>query len=123
MVVGAFPIAKLGLMAIKHIAKPISSLLKRTAQKNPAFKKLVVAPPARCKYIFRYSPRIDIMAFISSIQHYLCALEDVDAGTGTTAFYSASKRRYDHYNGRRPAGRDVYILNWRSVNCWGVFQV
>ncbi|KAH8292190.1 hypothetical protein KR054_006886, partial [Drosophila jambulina] len=46
MVVGAFPIAKLGLLGIKHIAKPITNLIKRTAKKNPAFKTLVVAPTA-----------------------------------------------------------------------------
>ncbi|KAH8264274.1 hypothetical protein KR038_005891 [Drosophila bunnanda] len=46
MVVGAFPLAKLGLLGIKHIAKPITTLIKRTAVRNPAFKTLVVSPSA-----------------------------------------------------------------------------
>ncbi|EDV42420.1 uncharacterized protein Dana_GF17024, isoform A [Drosophila ananassae] len=47
MVVGAFPIAKLGMLGIKHISKPIGNLIKQTAKKNESFKKFVVSPPAR----------------------------------------------------------------------------
>ncbi|KAH8337169.1 putative OPA3-like protein CG13603 [Drosophila kikkawai] len=47
MVVGTFPIVKLGLLGVRHIAKPISNLIKRRATRNPAFKALVVAPPAQ----------------------------------------------------------------------------
>jgi len=50
MVVGVFPLAKLALLAIKHISKPIGNLIKQTAKKNKSFKTLVVAPPARCEY-------------------------------------------------------------------------
>ncbi|KAH8318938.1 hypothetical protein KR074_012386 [Drosophila pseudoananassae] len=47
MVVGAFPIAKLGMLGMKHISKPIGNLIKQTAKKNENFKKFVVSPPAR----------------------------------------------------------------------------
>lgn len=50
MVVGVFPLAKLGMLGIKHISKPIGNLIKQTAKKNESFKKFVVSPPARCKY-------------------------------------------------------------------------
>ncbi|BFF90912.1 putative OPA3-like protein3 [Drosophila madeirensis] len=46
MVVGAFPIAKLGLLCIKHISKPVSNVIKQYANKNNAFRIYVVAPPA-----------------------------------------------------------------------------
>ncbi|XP_017040070.1 putative OPA3-like protein CG13603 isoform X2 [Drosophila ficusphila] len=51
MVVGAFPLGKLALLAIKHISKPIGNLIKRTAKKNPKFKELVVSPPARLYHV------------------------------------------------------------------------
>ncbi|XP_017008888.2 putative OPA3-like protein CG13603 [Drosophila takahashii] len=51
MVVGAFPLGKLALLAIKHISKPIGNLIKRTAQNNPSFKSLVVSPPARLYHV------------------------------------------------------------------------
>ncbi|KAH8268082.1 hypothetical protein KR018_012625 [Drosophila ironensis] len=51
MVVGIFPIAKLGLLAIKHISKPIGNLLKQTAKKNQAFKRFVVMPPAHLYHV------------------------------------------------------------------------
>lgn len=51
MVVGVFPLAKLALLAIKHISKPIGNLIKQTAKKNKSFKTLVVAPPARLYHV------------------------------------------------------------------------
>ncbi|XP_016978520.2 optic atrophy 3 protein homolog [Drosophila rhopaloa] len=51
MVVGVFPLGKLALLGIKHISKPISNLIKRTAKKNESFKSLVVSPPARLYHV------------------------------------------------------------------------
>ncbi|XP_017084100.1 putative OPA3-like protein CG13603 [Drosophila eugracilis] len=51
MVVGAFPLAKLSMLAMKHISKPIGNLIKRTAQKNKSFKTMVVTPPARLYHV------------------------------------------------------------------------
>ncbi|XP_017849474.1 putative OPA3-like protein CG13603 [Drosophila busckii] len=45
--VAGFPIAKLGVLAVKQISKPITRAIKRTAQKNPLFKNYVATPPAQ----------------------------------------------------------------------------
>ncbi|XP_023035572.1 putative OPA3-like protein CG13603 [Drosophila willistoni] len=47
MVIGAFPIAKLGILAVKQISKPISALTKRAAQQNSFIKSYIVTPPAQ----------------------------------------------------------------------------
>uniref|UniRef100_A0A1Q3F1Z7 Uncharacterized protein n=1 Tax=Culex tarsalis TaxID=7177 RepID=A0A1Q3F1Z7_CULTA len=47
MVVGAFPAAKLGVLAMKQISKPIASLLKKRAKNSPFFRKYVCMPPAQ----------------------------------------------------------------------------
>lgn len=38
MVIGAFPVAKLGVLAIKQISKPIANVLKNRAKHSPFFR-------------------------------------------------------------------------------------
>lgn len=47
MVVGAFPAAKLGVLAIKQISKPIANVIKNSAKNSPFFRKYVCMPPAQ----------------------------------------------------------------------------
>lgn len=47
MVVGAFPAAKLGVLAMKQISKPIATLLKERAKHSLFFRKYVCMPPAQ----------------------------------------------------------------------------
>uniref|UniRef100_A0A2A4JLU2 OPA3-like protein n=1 Tax=Heliothis virescens TaxID=7102 RepID=A0A2A4JLU2_HELVI len=47
MVVGAFPIAKLGALLIKQISKPIANACKERAKHNPFFRTYVCMPPAQ----------------------------------------------------------------------------
>lgn len=49
MVVGAFPIAKLGALLIKQISKPIANACKERAKHNPFFRTYVCMPPAQCE--------------------------------------------------------------------------
>ncbi|KAH8388289.1 hypothetical protein KR093_002813 [Drosophila rubida] len=42
-----FPLAKLGFLLVKQIAKPITRILKQTATSNEKFRKYIVAPPAQ----------------------------------------------------------------------------
>lgn len=49
MVVGAFPVAKLGVLLVKQISKPIANLLKARAKNSPFFRVYVCMPPAQCK--------------------------------------------------------------------------
>lgn len=54
MVVGAFPIAKLSVLLIKQISKPIANICKERAKNSPFFRTYVCMPPAQCKYFFAY---------------------------------------------------------------------
>ncbi|CAH1728071.1 unnamed protein product [Chironomus riparius] len=47
MAVGAFPAAKLGVLALKQISKPIANVLKTRAKSSPFFRKYICMPPAQ----------------------------------------------------------------------------
>ncbi|XP_053946639.1 putative OPA3-like protein CG13603 isoform X2 [Anastrepha ludens] len=47
MAIGAFPAAKLGVLAIKQISKPIANVIKSNAKQSPTFRKYVCMPPAQ----------------------------------------------------------------------------
>ncbi|KAM7359423.1 putative OPA3-like protein CG13603 isoform 2-T2 [Cochliomyia hominivorax] len=47
MVIGAFPAAKLGVLAIKQISKPIANIIKSKAKEHPLFRNYVCMPPAQ----------------------------------------------------------------------------
>lgn len=55
MVVGAFPAAKLGVLLLKQISKPIANALKAKAKDSPFFRDYVCMPPAQCKSRIYYS--------------------------------------------------------------------
>lgn len=50
MVVGVFPIAKLGSLLVRQISKPIANFVKERAKQNYFFRTYVCMPPAQCKY-------------------------------------------------------------------------
>lgn len=54
MVVGAFPAAKLGVLAFKQLSKPIANVIKERAKHSPFFRDYIAMPPAQCKFKFRY---------------------------------------------------------------------
>ncbi|KAH8268008.1 hypothetical protein KR018_005961 [Drosophila ironensis] len=47
MVIGVFPAAKLGVLAIKQISKPIANVIKSNAKSSPYFRKYICMPPAQ----------------------------------------------------------------------------
>ncbi|XP_026760638.1 optic atrophy 3 protein homolog [Galleria mellonella] len=47
MVVGAFPIAKLSVLLVKQISKPIANACKERAKNSPFFRTYVCMPPAQ----------------------------------------------------------------------------
>ncbi|XP_063538893.1 putative OPA3-like protein CG13603 [Cydia strobilella] len=47
MVIGAFPIAKLSVLLIKQISKPIANACKERAKNSPFFRTYVCMPPAQ----------------------------------------------------------------------------
>lgn len=53
MVAGAFPIVKLGYLALKQVSKPIANQIKKNAKTSPFFRKYVCMPPAQSKYNLR----------------------------------------------------------------------
>lgn len=49
MVVGAFPVAKLGALLIRQLSKPLANYVKNRAKNHPFFRKYVCMPPAQCR--------------------------------------------------------------------------
>lgn len=47
MVIGAFPAAKLGVLAIKQVSKPIASIIKSKAKEHQLFRNYICMPPAQ----------------------------------------------------------------------------
>jgi len=47
MVVGAFPAAKLGVLAFKQLSKPIANVIKDRAKQSPFFRQYIAMPPAQ----------------------------------------------------------------------------
>jgi len=47
MVVGAFPAAKLGVLAFKQLSKPIANMIKERAKHSPFFRQYIAMPPAQ----------------------------------------------------------------------------
>uniref|UniRef100_A0A1A9WU75 OPA3-like protein CG13603 n=1 Tax=Glossina brevipalpis TaxID=37001 RepID=A0A1A9WU75_9MUSC len=47
MVIGAFPVLKLGILAIKQVSKPIANVIKVHAKGHPFFRHYVCMPPAQ----------------------------------------------------------------------------
>ncbi|RWS11825.1 OPA3-like protein [Dinothrombium tinctorium] len=47
MVAGAFPIVKLGTLAIKQLSKPLANAMKRRAKNSPFFRNYICMPPAQ----------------------------------------------------------------------------
>lgn len=60
MVVGAFPAAKLGVLAFKQLSKPVANVIKERAKSHPFFRQYVCMPPAQCKYNDLRETRVDI---------------------------------------------------------------
>lgn len=50
MVIGAFPVMKLGVLAVRQIAKPIADIIKARAKTHPYFRNYVCMPPAQCAF-------------------------------------------------------------------------
>lgn len=50
MVVGAFPVFKLGALLLRQISKPIANVIAKKAKESPVFSRLVCMPPAQSKY-------------------------------------------------------------------------
>uniref|UniRef100_A0A1B6K9T9 OPA3-like protein CG13603 n=1 Tax=Graphocephala atropunctata TaxID=36148 RepID=A0A1B6K9T9_9HEMI len=47
MVIGAFPVAKLGALLIRQISKPLANAIAKNAKQHPWFSRVVCMPPAQ----------------------------------------------------------------------------
>ncbi|KAK7104962.1 putative OPA3-like protein CG13603 [Littorina saxatilis] len=61
MVAGAFPIVKLGYLAIKQVSKPLANLIKQNAKASPFFRKYVCMPPAQIYHWMEVNFRLRLM--------------------------------------------------------------
>ena len=50
MVIGAFPVFKLGALFMKTLSKPLANFVKRRAKNNYIFRTYFCMPPAQCEY-------------------------------------------------------------------------
>lgn len=48
MVIGLFPLAKLGTLFIKQITKPIAEMVKKQAVQHHFVRRWICIPPAQC---------------------------------------------------------------------------
>lgn len=64
MVVGAFPAAKLGVLAFKQLSKPIANVIKERAKQSPFFRQYIAMPPAQCKFTLEYFDCIMLFIFL-----------------------------------------------------------
>lgn len=49
--VAAFPVFKLGVLAVKQISRPIANRLKKRATVNGFFRRYVCIPSGQCKLV------------------------------------------------------------------------
>ncbi|XP_025105182.1 putative OPA3-like protein CG13603 [Pomacea canaliculata] len=61
MVAGAFPLVKLGYLAVKQISKPLANVIKLRAKKHPFFRKYVCMPPAQIYHWMEVNVRMRML--------------------------------------------------------------
>ena len=61
MAVGAFPLIKLGALAIRQVAKPIANMLKNRAKASPFFRTYVCMPPAQLYHYFEVNVKMKML--------------------------------------------------------------
>ncbi|KAH8859643.1 putative OPA3-like protein [Schistosoma japonicum] len=59
--VGAFPVFKLGALAIKQIGKPLANYLKRKAKTNTFFRNYVCLPPAQLYHLWETRLKLKLL--------------------------------------------------------------
>ncbi|KAK6639039.1 hypothetical protein RUM43_007309 [Polyplax serrata] len=47
MVAAAFPLAKIGLLLMKQLSKPLANVIKKRAKKHPSIRKYIIIPIGR----------------------------------------------------------------------------
>lgn len=71
MAVGAFPLIKLGALAIRQIAKPIANILKSRAKKNAFFRNYICMPPAQMYHYFEVNVKMKMLGIMVLQMYYL----------------------------------------------------
>lgn len=63
MVVGAFPIAKLLMLGVKQVSRPLANTLKANARRSPFFRAYICQPPAQIYHWFEMKMKMRMMGF------------------------------------------------------------
>ncbi|XP_067831005.1 optic atrophy 3 protein homolog [Heptranchias perlo] len=66
MVVGAFPIAKLLVLGVRQISKPLANFIKINARRSQFFKTYICLPPAQAYHWVEMKTKMRIMGFKSA---------------------------------------------------------
>lgn len=61
MAVGAFPLIKLGALAIRQISKPLANIIKTRAKSNPFFRTYICMPPAQIYHYLDVNVRMRLL--------------------------------------------------------------
>ena len=56
--VAAFPLAKLGILLVKQVSKPIAASLSKRAKKSPFFRNYICIPMAQAFHLFDVKVRM-----------------------------------------------------------------
>ncbi|GCB62648.1 hypothetical protein scyTo_0014517 [Scyliorhinus torazame] len=65
MVVGAFPIAKLLMLGVRQISRPLANSIKANARRSQFFKRYICLPPAQIYHWVEMKTKMRMMGFKS----------------------------------------------------------
>ncbi|XP_078389473.1 optic atrophy 3 protein homolog [Cetorhinus maximus] len=80
MVVGAFPIAKLLMLGVRQVSRPLANSIKANARRSQFFKRYVCLPPAQFYHWIEMKTKMRIMGLRSGLVQPLS--EEVAADLG-----------------------------------------
>ncbi|XP_051900118.1 optic atrophy 3 protein homolog [Pristis pectinata] len=63
MVVGAFPIAKLVMLGVRQVSRPLANTIKANARRSQFFKTYICQPPAQAYHWFEMKMKMRMMGF------------------------------------------------------------
>ncbi|XP_078062368.1 optic atrophy 3 protein homolog [Mustelus asterias] len=65
MVVGAFPIAKLLMLGVRQVSRPLANSIKANARRSQFFKRYICLPPAQIYHWIEMKTKMRMMGFRS----------------------------------------------------------
>lgn len=67
MAVGAFPLIKLGALAVRQVAKPLANLIKSRAKNSKFFRDYICMPPAQMYHYFDVNVKMKLLGMFADV--------------------------------------------------------